>query len=95
MKPAASGGTDFCYGDYEALKITGFTEPAEHEGVRVSTVNYSYSVADISDWAKSDFLLKNFPQVSKDLKSDVEPLSGKATFILTNNAWVHEELFER
>ena len=56
---------EMCYGRRNVEQVSNFTAPNEIHGSTVSTVNYSYGVVDIADWAKSPELGKVFPLYRK------------------------------
>lgn len=95
---AISGGKSiggFCAGTASVSEITQFTEPADMLGLKVSKVDYKYSVEDLPDWAKKSEVLNAIPELKKDSESEKTPASAKATLVLTNKGWVHEKLFKK
>jgi hypothetical protein len=90
-----SGETKFCYGKYEVVNITNFSEPSDFFGQKISNVNYTYRVKDIADWANNDILKSKFSELKRDLNSMDEERGGKEALILTNKGWIHEKLFKK
>lgn len=43
-------GGGFCPGKLKLLKIVNFTAPSEQSGMKISTVAYEYSLADMPNW---------------------------------------------
>lgn len=82
----------FCSGAYKVQDVTNFTEPGELMGVKLSHVEYTYTVKGSADWARSDALRSAYPELDKHAKDSV---TSKATLILTHDGWVHESLFKR
>lgn len=89
-------GTEFCYGEYEVMDITNFSEPESLLGVRVTNVNFTYKVNKIEKWVKDSQLLQSeFTSVANHVASNITSVKDKATLMLTNNGWVHEKLFDK
>lgn len=82
----------FCSGAYKVKDVTNFTEPGELMGVKLSHVEYTYTVKGSADWARSDALRSAYPELDKHAQDSV---TSKATLILTHDGWVHESLFKR
>ena len=83
-------GPGFCMGKYRVSEVTGFTEPADAMGMKISKVIYTYGVEGAPDWVKRPEILKANPNVAPDL----DPKASKnAVLILTNDGWVHERVF--
>jgi len=76
----------WCYGNRKVEKIVKFTEPAEGLGVKMAEVDYTYSLANIPDWAKSPAVLDAFPNVRRAV-SPTEPPHDTQTLVLTNQGW--------
>lgn len=94
---SAYGGkySGFCVGKAEVMEVVRYTEPADTFGQRLSQVNFTYTVKDLPDWAKSSELIEAVPALKPDVGSDVEPLKRTDTFVLTNNGWMHGDLFKK
>lgn len=82
----------FCTGKYTVVDVDNFTEPSDMMGVKVSQVNFRYKADDLADWAKSDALRAANKDFSKKTQGDLE---GSAALVLTNDGWVHEQLFRQ
>lgn len=82
------GGTDLCFAHRQIEEITGFTEPADIMGVRVSQVDYQFRLRDVAPWANDP----NLRAVLPSLSGRVARLKGhdKAELVLTNDGWSHE-----
>ncbi|HAT1583132.1 TPA: hypothetical protein I8Y16_004009 [Raoultella ornithinolytica] len=92
------GGDDiggFCFGKAKVETITNFTEPSDAMGQKISRVNYTYTVTDIPEWAKSDDIIAASSKLKEDVASVQNPVSAKAVFVLTNKGWMHERLFNK
>ena len=88
-KPDPEARGKFCYGTPQVDEVTQFTEPAAMFGMTVSQVNFTYHIENQADWANSPVLQKAYPNLKKNVGKS---LTGKATLLLTNNGWVHNEL---
>jgi hypothetical protein len=64
-------------------------------GLKVSRVNYQYTVADLPAWTSSPDLQKFVEGLKADLNSQATPLKKTEAVVLTSNGWVHEKLFSR
>jgi hypothetical protein len=82
----------FCSGTYRVQDVTNFTEPGELMGVKLSHVEYTYTVKDGADWTRSEALGTAYPELAKHSQDRV---AAKATLILTHDGWVHESQFKR
>lgn len=85
----------FCFGKAKVETITNFTEPSDAMGQKISRVNYTYTVTDIPEWAKSDDIIAASSKLKEDVASVQNPVSAKAVFVLTNKGWMHERLFNK
>ncbi|WP_409523699.1 hypothetical protein [Nitrincola sp. MINF-07-Sa-05] len=89
----SSGGTLFCYGDYEVTSVSHFSDPADFMDHKVSQVSFAYKAVRIADWAlNSQVLQRHFSQITRDIQSEQAPIEERTTLILTNEGWVHERL---
>lgn len=94
-RPSLFTGAQFCYGDYKAVAVKSFTEPADMMGQKISRVIYTYQLADAASWAKNSAILQEqIPSLAKDIGSLSTPLERESVLILTNEGWVHEKLFK-
>lgn len=82
----------FCSGTYQVQDVSNFTEPGELMGVKLSHVEYTYTVKDGDDWTRADALRSAYPELAKHTQDSV---ASKATVILTHDGWVHESQFKR
>ena len=87
-----NGGDAFCAGKYKVAEISNFTEPSDALGMKVSQVNYRYTVNGAPDWAKAPVLQKAYPQVAKDLSADA---GARVALILMNDGWIHERTWKK
>lgn len=85
----------FCFGKAKVESITQFTEPADAFGHRVSRVNYTYTVTDIPEWAKTPDMLAALQPLKKDADSAAKPAEARDTLVLTSNGWLHEKLYKK
>lgn len=83
------GGTrsGLCYGKPQVDEVTQFTQPGEMMGMTLSQVSYKYHLADLPDWAKNPKVKAAFPDLARNT---AESIDGKATLILTNDGWKHQ-----
>lgn len=83
----------FCTGRYSVKNIENFTSPNPHNGITVSYVNFTYTIEELAKWAENPAIL----EFDGKLKQLLEPpeRKGKATLLLTNKGWVHEQLFRQ
>ena len=91
----------FCLGKKILVRIINFSEP--HYGDRtLSSVNYEYKHT-VPDWAVEVLKLGEdedwtrfqhaYDKLHARVNSPTNPIKEKGTLILTNNGWVHEDLF--
>lgn len=83
-------GDRFCYATKQLVDIGQYTEPSDVNGVKSSRVNFTYKVTDFQSWAKSPTL-----HLDRDVKQAEATQTITATFVLTNEGWVHERMFGR
>jgi hypothetical protein len=93
MRGEPLGG--LCAGKATVKSIDQYSEPAEMMGLKVSRVNYQYTVADLPAWTSSPDLQKFVEGLKADLNSQATPLKKTEAVVLTSNGWVHEKLFSR
>lgn len=84
-----------CAGKATLKSIVQYSEPADMMGLKVSRVNYEYTVADLPKWASSPDLQKYVEGLKTDVDSQDTPVKKAEAVILTSNGWVHEKLFSR
>ena len=86
--------TTFCYGGYQLLEVTNFTEPAESSGQTVSQASYTYTATEIAGWARDSEILRDAsPRLARDLASGSQPIKGQALMVLTDKGWIHAAMF--
>lgn len=74
----------FCYGHREVTAIDGFTPPAPRNGFNETDVSYHYQMLNVPVWAKTDEVIKAFPQLAKDLGDSP---SDKITLATVGAGW--------
>lgn len=72
LTPAGErAGGRFCYGHREITSIDSFTSPVKAaNGILESRVTYHYKMMDVPVWAKTDDMLKAFPDMAKALAGE-------------------------
>jgi hypothetical protein len=93
LRGEAMGG--LCAGKATVTSIGQFTEPADMMGLRISRVNYSYTVADLPAWAMRPDVQKAIRGLKEDAQSASTPVQGVVGMALTNNGWVHEKMLSQ
>lgn len=93
LRGESTGG--FCAGKATVKSVGQYSEPAEMMGLKISRVNYEYTVSDLPAWASSPDIQKNVHGIKADLDSQTTPLKKVEGMVLTNNGWVHEKLFSQ
>lgn len=88
----STGARQLCYATPQVVEIINFTEPAEALGVKVSNVQYSYTLVDIAPWANDSALTKQFDWLSERISSD--NILKDDDLVLTNNGWVHHSVLK-
>ena len=92
----------FCFGKLRVKEITNFTEPTSKAAsyyyspftdYTTSTVNYTAKVIDVDSWVKSKEVQNAFPSIAALYDRKKSPVQDTTVLILTNNGWVHNELF--
>lgn len=84
-----------CAGKATVKSIGQFTEPAEMMGLKISRVNYEYTVTDLPAWAMRPDVQQAIRGLKADAQSAETPVKGVVGMVLTNNGWVHEHMFSR
>ncbi|HVW77691.1 MAG TPA: hypothetical protein VHB45_08765 [Alloacidobacterium sp.] len=73
LTPAGErAGGRFCYGHREVTSIDSFTPPEKVNGMLQTHVTYHYKMMEVPVWARTDQMLKAFPDMAN-------ALSGNAT----------------
>jgi hypothetical protein len=93
MRGEALGG--LCAGKATVKSIDQFSEPADMMGLKVSRVNYEYTVSDLPAWTSSPDVQQFVDGLKADAGSQATPVKKVEAVVLTNNGWVHEKLFSR
>ncbi len=85
LKPLGTKATArFCYGHREVTNVESFTPPANTDGHFMSTVNYSYAMKDVPEWAKDGAVQHAFPEMEKAVNGQGQ---GKTDVMLAFNGW--------
>lgn len=78
-------GGRFCYGHREITSIDSSTPPVKAaNGILQSRVTYHYKMMDVPVWAKTDEMLKAFPDMAKALSGDA---TGENTLANAGVGW--------
>lgn len=85
----------FCFGKATVKDISQFSEPADMLGQRISEVHFTYVVTEFPAWAKSAEVIATIDKLKIDVESETKPVEEKAALILTNNGWIHNQLFKK
>lgn len=78
------GYGNFCFGHRNVTSIDNFTTSSDNNGAQVANVDYHYSLAGVSDWARSTEMQTAFPTIAADL---AVAKVDKATLINTDDGW--------
>jgi hypothetical protein len=87
-----SGAPQLCYGIPQVVEITGFTEPAESMGIKVSNVQYTYKLVDIASWATEPVVMGQYPMLSQQLAN--KSIEKDDDMVLTSEGWVHHSMIQ-
>jgi hypothetical protein len=68
--PAQPGYGNFCYGHRSVDSIVSFVNSVNSSGAKTAAVSYSYTLADVPAWAKSDEMKTAFPSLGTKLESN-------------------------
>lgn len=68
-----------CVGHRVVAEITGWTEPSESDGLKVTQVSYTWKLADVPGWVDKDAF--------SGVKGMAEPEEAKIVLVKTNNGW--------
>ncbi len=82
--PQMPGYGNFCFGRRKVEKITNYTPVGGTQPGVVTTVNYTYTVSDVADWARSAGIQTAYPGVKAKLAA---ASSATANLVLTGNGW--------
>lgn len=87
-------GKGLCFGVPVLVRIENFSVPQVANGQTISNVNYEYTLSDNPEW---DFELSKLEKPMQEYVSSFRGFGifGKSTLILTNNGWIHEDLFRQ
>ena len=81
--PTQPGYGNFCYAHRKVRDIVSNT-PAGTQPGATTTVNYTYTLGDVKDWAQAQETQNAFPQLSTALAATN---SAQTTLVLTNDGW--------
>lgn len=72
LTPAGErAGGRFCYGHREITSVDSFTPPMKAaNGMLESRVTYHYKMMEVPVWARTDEMLKAFPELAKALSGE-------------------------
>ncbi len=90
-----SDETLFCYGERVLEGVDNFSEPTSLMGMKVSKVDYRYSVRVTEEWAKGDPVSEAFPSIRDDLASATQPERERDILVLTDQGWIHQDLYRQ
>lgn len=85
----------FCIGKANVKDIGSFSEPSEMHGHRISRVNYTYEVSNLPEWATAPEITSVLKELKADVESHTVPIKKRDFLVLTNNGWVHEEIYRK
>ncbi len=78
------GYGNFCYGKRKVENITSAPPGGEPAQGATTTVNYTYTIGDVADWARAAIVQNAFPKVQATLGA---ASNGTDTMVLTANGW--------
>ncbi len=83
------GKKGFCVATKKVNEIIDFSEPSFEMmgGVTTSTINFIYSLSNMSDWADSPVIAEAFPYLAKKLE---ENKSQSIALFFMADGWVHQ-----
>jgi|SRR5579885_768149 hypothetical protein len=86
LTPAGErAGSRFCYGHRQITSIDSFTPPQKNaSGFLESHVTYHYKMMEVPVWAKTDEVMKAFPEMTKALSGEA---TGEATLANAGAGW--------
>ncbi len=82
--PQMPGFGNFCYGKRTVENITSNTPVGGTQPGVSTVVNYTYTIGNVADWARSGGVQTAYPVLRTKLAS---ANSAQATLVLTNNGW--------
>lgn len=85
-------GTGFCAGHDQVDDIVRFTPPSSAMGATMSTVIYTFSPTDVPTWAKSNAVVKAFPDLAQQLTRQQK---GHIDLVLANDGWIVDSDFNQ
>ena len=89
----STGARQLCYGTPQVVEIINFTEPAEAMGVKVSSVQYTYKLVDIAQWASDPAISKQYEWLPERISNP--SIAKDDDLVLTNNGWAHHSVLKR
>ena len=78
------GYGNFCYGKRKVQTITSTPPGGEPAVGATTTVNYTYTIGDVADWARAAVVQTAYPKVQAMLGA---ASNGTDTMVLTANGW--------
>jgi hypothetical protein len=78
-------GGRFCYGHRVVASVDSFTPPVLEKGYRTTTATYHFTMQDVPTWAKTDQVIKAFPEMGKEISGTPQEATDKLS--LTYNGW--------
>ncbi len=88
----SQGEPQLCYGHRVVDEIVNFTEPTDIRGVTVSSVNYTFKVGDVADWAKMPEVYLRYPHIETYIAKTSE---DNDDLVLSDDGWVHHSVFKK
>ncbi len=82
--PNAPGFGNFCYGKRKVENVTSYTPAGSEQPGATSTVNYTYTLGDVADWARAGVVQTAYPGVQAKLAG---ASNAQDTLVLTANGW--------
>lgn len=82
------GGNQLCFGRKRVADVSGYTEPAELGGVRMTRITYTWRLDDVPPWANRPEVQTAFPALAEAL-AEREGQSTE-TLVLTESGWKHQ-----
>lgn len=74
----------FCYGYRQVSSVDGFTAPVKDGNVVETTATYHATLTNVPVWAKTDELMKAFPQMGADISG---PQPGQMVLATAGVGW--------
>ena len=82
--PQQPGYGNFCYGHRSVNAIGSSTPAGSTQPGATTVVNYTYTVANVADWARATAVQTAYPAVRDKLAASS---NGHNTLVLTGNGW--------